>query len=150
MTIRVTILYWVDQAVKKNKRPATLHDVYAVCGIKYSKFSQKLWELANTGLLIKKEIDGRPAYNLSPKGAQELKTDFALVFTKDQLVEWTQGQANSRTTKITETPRYSKDALSAIDSIALIIDKNEKLVVALRQIRNQIDLLIGDNNEQND
>jgi predicted transcriptional regulator len=147
MTIRVTMIYWVDQAVKKNKRPATLHDVYAVCGMKYPKFSQKLWELAKGELLIKNEIDDRPAYKLSPKGIQDLKTNSALVFTKEQLVEWTQGQANSRTTKITETPRYSKDALSAIDSIAQIIDKNEKLVVALRQIRNQIDFLIGDHNE---
>jgi predicted transcriptional regulator len=144
------MIYWVDQAVKKNKRPATLHDVYDACGVKYSKFSQKLWELAKGELLIKKEIDGRHAYKLSPKGIQDLKTNFALVFTKEQLVEWTQRQANSRTVKITETQRYSKDAISAIDSIALIIDKNEKLVVALRQIRNQIDLLIGDHNEQND
>lgn len=149
--LKSSILRLVDEIESSTKKPVHISDINEKLNFVGSRINQMLWQYAKEGYFKKSKQGNRSLYRLSPKGKSELaeaikSNDFLL---DQDFISWAKGETDLISqkampkAKAKSAPRaYSGSALSAIESIANVIDENERLINTLRSIKSQIDFIL--------
>lgn len=153
MSAKVTLIRAVITIHGKTKKPVTLHDVYNEINCTDTRLSTRLYSYEKDGFLKKSKAGNSNAYIPTAKGRKLISATPPELFWQDKDWDaWVNGDpdlnANSSIPKA-RVGRLSSEAITAIDSISEIIQRNDQLANTLISIQSQINFVLNQS-KQND
>ena len=159
MSQKATLIKAVNDIYDKQKKPVLIQQIYSEVGCDDTRLSNKMFSHASAGLVKKVKVGTANGYQPTTKGRKYVSdTPFEVFWTKNEWDSWSSGLSGntirgSGDQKISanKTPklngRLSSEAMSAIDSISEIIQKNDQLTNTLRSIQSQINFVLSQPSE---
>lgn len=141
---RTSLVYYVSETIRElNIKAVTMVQLIESSGAEKGSLSRYMWMVAEEGYLKKVKSGNTNYYSLTPKGRALIKENKNEIMGRDDFIAWTvaqkkgNGTGKPRTKKQEIPARYSEGAVQAIESIASLVDENEKLKILLISIVKQ-------------
>ena len=149
-------IYAVSKAVAMHGRDVSAGQANEAASLAAGFISKHLYEASKEGLISKAKINGfHNTYKVTAKGKKWLTTYGKQLPSQEEMTAMSEEEANrnksygKKSTVVQSSARYSTGAESAINSIATLIDENERLHALLRSIVSQCEAVLGSKeNEQ--
>ena len=152
MSVRLTLLKFAIEVYDKSKKPFCLADIKEVLDVKGNqsrKISPMLWELQRQKFLkIDKKLskNQRNFYTVTATGRNAVIKNAKKIFTDEEFYGWLSETATPRSRGAERI--YPAPAREAMESLAGLVETNERLMAAIRATHKQLGILLEEADER--